>query len=209
MATPGPFEDKDTLIGEVLQYYRQHTSELTGPTMACTALWPSIRRRIPAALRDELAQIGLAHLVQRHATAGSSPEKGWTGRVSTIKVERVNRGSNGTPQTININVERVAWNGPTEIYPMILVNTIYATEGGSKALIEFTLQDFRYVDQHLESQQFGLAKRQAALRFGARLLRQHGATTVADLEPEVMGLFEQRWVQALNPLPQRKRSSAA
>jgi hypothetical protein len=208
MASPAPFNDKDDLVAEVLQYYRAHTHELSGPTAACHALWPALMRRTPAALRNELALIGLAHLVQRYATQGSSPDKGWDASLTTLPVTRLT--ADGSPgETIDIPVERVVFNGPTEIYPAILVNTIYTTPDGAKPLILFTLHDFRFVDQHLEAQQYGLARRQAALRYGARLLRQHGAETVAALPAELITLFEGRWTEASQPPKSKKKVAAA
>jgi hypothetical protein len=208
MAQLAAFSDKDEIVALVLAYYREHTHELSGPTAACTTIWPVLRRRIPAALRDELAMIGLAHLTQRYATSGSSPGEGWEAKRTTLPVTRLAAdGSAG--ETLNIPVEHVAFNGPTEIYPAILVNTVYSTETGAKPLILFTLPDFRFVNEHLETQQMGLARRQAALRYGARLLQQHGAEVVAGLPPEVLGLFEARWVQALAPLVKKRRPAAA
>lgn len=210
MAALSPFAEKDAVIAEVLHYYRTHTHELAGPSTACHALWPVLRRRIPAALRDELALIGLAHLVQRYATAGSSPGEGWDPSHTTLHVRKVAPdGSMSPTETVDIAVQRIAYNGPTEIYPAILVNTVYSTESGAKPLILFTLPDFRFVNEHLETQQMGLARRQAALRYGARLLQQHSVTTVAELPPEVLGLFEARWAQALAPLVKKGRPNAA
>jgi hypothetical protein len=210
MASPEPFKDKDEVVAAVLEYYRAHTSELSGPTAACQVLGPVLMRRMPAALRNELALIGVAHLTQRHATAGTSPDKGWDPTVSTLQVRRVTTDASDDPgETMDISVTRIAYTGPTEIYPTILMNTVYSTETGAKPLILFTLQDFRFVNEHLETQQMGLARRQAALRYGARLLRQHGAEVVAELPSEVLALFETRWKQALAPLVKKKGRDAA
>lgn len=206
MPMPERFDNKDELVGEVLQHYRAHTRELSGPTAACSILWPTLRRRLSAAMRDELALIGLAHLVQRHATNGSSPAEGWNAQQSSLELTRFTAAGS---ETMAVPVERLAYNGPTELYPTLLVNTIYATEDGAKPLILFTIHDFGFVNEHLETQQLGLARRQAALRYGARMLQQHGVRVVAELPPEVLGLFEVRWKQALQPLVKKKARSAA
>ena len=84
---------------------------------------------------------------------------------------------------------------------------LYDTEGGAKALIWFTIEDLRYVAHELQGQQFGLARRQAALRYGARLLKDHQVATIADLPTEALTGFEARWQQAVQASKRKEKAA--
>ena len=180
-------------------YYRANSHTLSGPSEAIARLWPRLRRRLIGPLRDQFLLTGLAHEVQRYATSGSHPNQGWEASTGYMTVK------SSTPddptaqgQIVRIPFERHTYEGPTVVYPQILVDTTYVTASGAKALLWCTVEDLYYVAHELEGQQFGLARRQAALRYGAKLLKEHKAATVADLPPEAMTVFETRWQQAVH-----------
>ena len=198
MPTLRPFNDKEEVIACVLHYYRAHSGTLSGPTEAIAKLWPEIRLRLSVKLREQFLLLGLAHAVQRYATSGRTPEQGWEASHSYMTVTPLTPDDpTAQGQPFHIPVERLAYEGPQQVYPQILVDTTYVTPAGAKPLIYFTVEDLRYVAHELQFQQFGLAKRQAALRYGARLLKDHQVKTIADLPAEALTGFETRWQQAV------------
>ena len=208
MPTFPPFNDKAEVLNYILHYYRAHSSTLSGPTEAITQVWPELRKRLPVKLREQFLLLGLAHAVQRYATSGRTADQGWNASQGYLTVTPlIPNDPTAQGQPIHIPVERQRYEGPQVVYPQILIDTTYVTEAGANALIFFTIEDLRYVAHELQGQQFGLARRQAALRYGAKLLKDHEVATVADLPPEALSVFEARWQQAVQG-PKRKEKAA-
>jgi hypothetical protein len=204
MAAPERFKTKDDLITTVLRYYRAHAHELSGPTEATTTVWPQIRRLVPAALLQALAQEQIVQEVGRRATCGTSLGERGDAASGLVTLRHLGGADGPTPGTpVTVEMQQLPSAAPGVLYPRILVDTVYATLTMAKPLLLFTVADFDYVMEGFVEQRDGLERHIEAMRAGAALLRRHKVKTVHELPAASLQAFAQTWHDAVRPPKQK------
>ena len=197
MSEQPPFETKEDIYRAVMAFYRDHCNTLSGPSPAVHAIWNSLRKRIRKPLLEELAKMAVAHEVSRFATLNSSLGRGWTAGQGFVAIRPVTTDAGQPSPTLQVPVHRLAWDGPTIIYPRILTHTIYTTATVAKALIDFTNDDFKYCIAHFVDQRNGIDRHIGGMTYGMKLLTTHHVSTVKELPQEPMEAFAQKWQEVV------------